>query len=406
MLLPFKMQASLPASTRHNGPLFRRILSYSVPVLACFYFFHPAALAASPVSPLPLTDVFANVTDGYPFFRIPAIIKTHKGTLLAFAEARAKKADGSENKIVLKRSLDSGTTWEKLQLVWDDGANSLNNPTVVLDNNAGRILLMFQRYPKGAYEYQVIPGLDGDLICRSFITRSDDDGLTWAKPVDITASVKRPQVVTSIASGPGIGIQLARGPHAGRLLIPFNQGPIATGKVYAVYSDDRGETWKYGEVAPGESEGSANEVQMVELNNGSVMLNARNQHGPHMRKTALSHDGGETWTTLKDDPQLIEPTCQASLIRFPGTGSPANDVLLFSNPASTTARTNGTIRLSHDQGKTWPISRVIYPEKFGYSCLVPLEDKTIGCLFERGNKISFCRFSLERLMEKEETGSK
>jgi sialidase-1 len=295
---------------------------------------------------------------------------------------------------------------------------------------------MFQRYPKGVYEYQVIPGIDGDPICRSFVTDSDDDGATWAKPVDITASVKRPTVVTSIASGPGIGIQLARGQHAGRILIPFNQGPIATGKVYAVFSDNRGEAWKYGETAPrsvsrlqaAPSDGSANEVQMVELSDGSVLLNARNQHGPKMRKTAISRDGGETWSPLEDNPQLIEPTCQASIIRLDrsplhksgdydhrirrfqerGTGSPSpggegrgeggltsdSSVILFSNPASTAARTNGTIRLSRDDGKTWPISRAICPGKFGYSCLVSLDDKTIGCLFEHGNKISFCRIDL------------
>lgn len=178
------------------------------------------------------------------------------------------------------------------------------------------------------------------------------------------------------------------------------------GKVYAVYSDNRGETWKYGEVAPGESKGAANEVQMVELSDGSVLLNARNQGGSRMRKTAVSHDGGETWSVLEDNQRLIEPTCQASLIHHSGTGNPAGDVLIFSNPASVSARTNGTVRLSYDEGKTWPVSRVVYPASFGYSCLVSLDDKNIGCLFERGKRISFCRFSMEWLTAKEGTASK
>lgn len=376
----------------------RPIAFIAILLFCAFTILNSSALAAD--SPLPLTDVFVNGTDGFPVFRIPAVIQTQKGTLLAFAEARAAKGDGSQNKIVLKRSHDAGATWEKLQLVWDDGANSLNNPTVVVETNSGRIILMFQHYPAGLYEYQVVPGIDGERICRSFVTHSDDDGATWAKPVDITASVKRPTMVTSIASGPGIGIQLTRGQHVGRILIPFNQGPIADGKVYAVFSDDRGETWRYGEVASGNLPGSANEVQMVELADGSIMLNARNQHGPKMRKTAISRDGGETWSQLHDDEQLIEPTCQASIIRH-GMGNPVEGNLLFSYPASTTARTNGTVRLSRDDGKTWPISRVICPGKFGYSCLVSLDDKTIGCLFEHGNKICFCKFGLDWLVKKE-----
>ncbi len=355
------------------------------------------AIAADIKSALPLTGVFVNVSDGYPVFRIPSVIKTRKGTLLAFAEARAARADGSQNQIVLKRSGDDGATWGKLQLVWRDGENSLNNPTVVEEGQTGRVFLMFQRYPKGFYEKEVVPGITGNPICRSFITHSDDDGSTWAKPTDITASVKRPRVATSIASGPGIGIQLTHGSHAGRMLIPFNQGPIAQGKVYAVYSDDRGETWKYGEVAPGESKGAANEVQMAELNDGSVLLNARNQGGPHIRKTALSHDGGETWSELRDEPLLIEPTCQASLLSHVGPRKSSESVLLFSNPTSVSGRTNGVVRLSQDDGRTWPVARGICPDSFGYSCLVSLDEENFGCLFEHGKRICFCRFSLEWL---------
>src|SRR5581483_10548580 len=128
-------------------------------ILIAFGLLGSGALAADPAIPLPVTDVFVNVVGGYPVFRIPAIIKTRMGTLLAFAEARATRSDGSENKIVLKRSHDDGATWGELQLVWEDGANSLNNPTVVVENNSGVVLLMFQHYPKDFYEHKVIPGL-------------------------------------------------------------------------------------------------------------------------------------------------------------------------------------------------------------------------------------------------------
>jgi sialidase-1 len=133
------------------------------------------------------------------------------------------------------------------------------------------------------------------------------------------------------------------------------------------------------------------------LNDGSVMLNARNQSGDKVRKIAISRDGGETWSETRNDTTLIEPVCQASLLRHPGTGEPAKDVFLFSNPATQTARTNGTIRLSRDEGKTWPKSRVLYPGSFAYSCLASLPDGTVACLFERDGtkKISLARFTLE-----------
>jgi sialidase-1 len=124
------------------------------------------------------------------------------------------------------------------------------------------------------------------------------------------------------------------------------------------------------------------------------MLNARNQGGDKLRKVAISRDGGETWSLTQTDATLIEPVCQAGLLRHPNTGNPTNDVFLFSNPASQTARTNGTVRLSRDEGRTWPISRVLYPGRFGYSCLTSLTNGAIGCLFERDGRISFASFTL------------
>ncbi len=351
-----------------------------------------------------LIDVFTNGQEGYPAYRIPALVTTTRGTLLAFAEGRQTLRDHAENDLVLKRSTDGGKTWNALQVVHEDSTNCLSNPTAVVVRGSGRVLLMYQRYAKGFDEHKAEPGLDGPRICRTLIQHSDDDGVTWSKPVEITAQVKRPTEVTSTATGPGIGIQLARGKHAGRVLMPFNQGPYGKWKVYAAISDDGGKSWRYGETAPEGAAGHANEVQFVELADGSVMLNARNQGGGlKQRKTAISRDGGETWSITQHDATLIEPTCQASILRHPGGGDPAKDVLLFSNPGTQAARTNGVIRLSRDDGKTWPTSRVLHPGGFAYSCLASLPDGAVGCLFERdGYKtIAFARFTVNWVEGKE-----
>lgn len=357
-----------------------------------------SALAAKSEPSAPV-DVFTGGEE-YPAFRIPSLLATAKGTLLAFCEARANLSDHAHNKIVLKRSTDQGRTWGALQLVADDGDNALGNPTAVLVRETGRVLLMYQRYALGFDEHRAEPGLDGPHICRTFLITSDDDGVTWAAPVEITASVKRPTEVTSTAAGPGIGIQLLRGPHAGRILMPFNQGPYGKWKVYAVISDDRGATWHFGATAEETTPGYANEVQFAELADGSVLLNARNQGGARVRKTARSRDGGETWTPLAEDPALPDPACQASLLRISHPTDPARSVLLFSNPASTKARDAGTLRASLDDGATWPHAHGIYPGSFAYSCLAPVSLAEIGCLFERdGNKmISFIRLPLDWLM--------
>ncbi len=342
-------------------------------------------------------DVFAGGKDGFPAYRIPSLIATKGGVLLAFAEARASVRDHAENDIVLKRSTDGGNTWGALQVVAADGTNALGNPTAVVVRETGRMLLMYQRYAQGFDEHKAAPGLDGPRVCRTFVQHSDDEGATWSRRREVTASVKRPTEVTSTATGPGIGIQLARGKHAGRILMPFNQGPYGKWKVYAAFSDDGGTTWRYGETAPEPGKGFANEVQFVEFHDGSVMLNARNQGGAKLRKVSLSRDGGETWSPLRDDPALIESECQASILRHPGTGDLARDVFLFSNPATQIGRSNGVIRLSRDEGQTWPVSRVLYPGGFAYSCLASLPDGSVACLFERdGYKtISFARFTLD-----------
>ena len=355
-----------------------------------------SARAAEPV----ISDVFVGKQEGYAVYRIPALLATTRGALLAFAEGRKNMGDQAQNQIVLKRSTDSGASWLPVQVVAADGASSLNNPQAVVVGKTGRVLLMYQRYPAGRREGNVAPGLTGTNICTSWLTHSDDDGATWSVPRDLTAQIKR-ATATSLASGPGMGIELRRGPHAGRLVMPFNEGPAGKWRVFAAFSDDGGASWKSGEPAPNSGKGYGNEVQMAELNDGSVLLNARNQGGAKMRNIATSGDGGATWSPLKDDAQLPEPVCQASLLRHPNTGAPGKDVLLFSNPASQSKRANGTVRMSRDEGQTWPVSRVIYPGSFAYSSMASLPDGSVALIFERDgcSRIAFCRFTLDWVLE-------
>jgi len=341
-----------------------------------------------------MTDVFVSGEEGYDTYRIPALITTQNGFLLAFCEGRSSRSDHAKNDLVLKRSFDKGKTWSELKVIAEDGDNSLNNPQAVVVSETGRIILMYQHYPQGFGEKEVLPGVKGNTVCKTFMIYSDDDGSTWSEPEDITKDVKRPKEVTSIASGPGRGIELTQGKKKGRLIMPFNQGPYGEWKVYAVYSDNQGKSWKYGDIAPAGTAGMANEVQMVELRDGTLMLNARSMEGNNHRLIAYSKDDGETWSALVEDTTLIEPQCQASIYRF----NPY--YTLFSNPASQTERKNGTIRLSVDNGKTWQYSKTLYKGSFAYSCLTGINDLYAGVLFERDDysKITFSRFPIKWLL--------
>jgi len=346
-------------------------------------------------------NVFVEKTENYDTFRIPSIITTKKGSILAFCEGRSNKSDHAQNDIVLKRSRNNGKTWGKIQVVAQDGENSLSNPMVVEVEETGRIILMFQRYPDGYHEREVVPGLEGSTICRSFISYSDNDGLFWSDPKEITSSVKRPTWVTSIAGGPGIGIQLKHGKYKGRLIMPFNQGPYGKWKVYSVISDDLGDSWFYGEIAFEEDPGMGNEVQMVELSDGSVMLNSRSANAIKQRKTAISHDGGENWTGLVDDANLVEPMCMGSIIRysFPENGDKSR--IIFSIPSTKSGRMFGCLKVSFDEGKSWDTEKFIYNGSYAYSCLTKMKNGNIGVLFERDNysAISFMPVKLDWLTD-------
>jgi len=356
------------------------------------------ALAVEPV----FHPVFVPASDGFKSIRIPSVVITPKGTLLAFAEGRLNaNSDQAENKIIAKRSTDSGATWSPLALLADDGENSLNNPTAVVDQKTGRVFLMYQRIPAHSKETSksIATGLEGPTIYRNFIVTTDDDGLHWSTPLDVTRTTKHPTVATTIASGPGIGIQLTRGQYKGRLIIPFNEGPFYKWNNFAVYSDDDGTTWAVGQNAPGNMAGQrskVNEVQMVELEDGSVMLNSRQYAGAKCRKIAISHDGAVTWSPITDAPALRDPSCMGSILRYTFAEGNQPGTLLYSGPDAG-KRINGTVYLSHDDGQTWPIKKTLEPGSFSYSVLVKLPDATIGCLFETNDQIHFGRFPLDWL---------
>jgi sialidase-1 len=345
------------------------------------------------------TAVFVPKNDGFASIRIPSVVVTKKGTVLAFAEGRAANSDQAKNKIIFKRSADAGRTFTRVQTLADDGDNSLNNPCAVQEQQSGRVFLMYQRIPAHLKERSkaIATGFDGDDIYRNFLICSDDDGVSWSKPLDVTRTTKHATGATTIASGPGIGIQLTRGPHAGRIIFPFNEGPYGVWNIYAVYSDDRGKTWAAGENAPGAMIGKrsqVNEVQMVELSDGLVMLNSRQFAGEKLRKTAISNDGGVTWSKIADVPELADPSCMASILRYSFAGEGSQSIILYSDPDST-KRNNGTIHISYDDGRTWPVKRVLRPGSFAYSVLTRFADGTIGCLFEENGQITFAQFTLD-----------
>ncbi|MHC4442186.1 MAG: sialidase family protein [Planctomycetota bacterium] len=350
-------------------------------------------------------DVFVSSRDGYHTYRIPAVIVTNKGTLLIFCEGRkTSRSDTGDIDMLLKRSMDGGKTFSDQQVIWDDGPNTCGNPCPVVDRDTGRIWLLMT-HNLGVDNHGKISTRTGKGTRTVWITHSDDDGKIWAQPVEITKDVKPPEW-TWYATGPGVGIQLKRGPHKGRLIVPcdytgtLNKSFVAGSHI--IYSDDHGTTWKLG----GLVKDNTNECQIIERTDGSLMLNMRwwRKAQTQRRKIATSTDGGITWSKAACDQTLISPCCQASLIRYNPSDTKGRSMVLFSNPAHITKRLKMTVRLSYDEGVTWPASKLLWKGPTAYSCLTVLRDGRIGCLYERGNKhpyekITFAKFDLAWLTQ-------
>lgn len=351
--------------------------------------------------PKPWSTVWEAHRDGYHTYRIPAMALANDGTLLAFAEGRTQgTSDAGDIDLVIKRSSDSGKTWSEQAIVWNQLTNTCGNPCPIVDRETGAIVLVMTWNLGTDKERQIIEGTSQETR-KVFVTRSEDNGVTWSSPLEFTAAVKA-EDWTWYATGPGAGIQIERGPHKGRMIVPCDHIEAKTKRYYShvIYSDDRGQTWNRGGRTPRDN---VNECQVVELADGRLMLNMRNyERAQSRRQVAFSSDGGETWTAQGFDKGLPEPTCQASLRRakWPTNGEPG--LIVFSNPASEKTRANLVVRGSVDEGARWSLAKTLHKGPAAYSDLVVLEDGTIGCLFEAGEKgpyekIVFASFSADEL---------
>lgn len=342
------------------------------------------------------TEIFRAGEGGYHTYRIPALVVSAKGTLLAFCEGRHGSAsDAGDIDVLLRRSFDGGRSWTPVQTVVDMGEDTIGNPAPVVDRRTGTILLLLTSNPGRVTERMIVNG-EYPAGRSVWLTRSADDGATWSAPVDITAQTRRPEW-TWYATGPGNGIQLRNG----RLLVPCDHIRRDNREMHShvIYSDDGGQAWTIGGVA----EAKTNESAAAESRDGSVVLNMRSYHDRNRRAVQRSADGGVTWSPLVLDEALIEPVSQASLVGGARPGRKPDGTMLFANPAST-KRERMTVRLSADDARSWSASRVIHEGPSAYSSLAVLRDGAIGLLYERGERGAYERITFARFDRKWLTG--
>ena len=351
-------------------------------------------------------DVFISGTYGYDTYRIPSLVVTNKNIIIAFCEGRRNsKSDTGDIDVLAKRSTDGGKTWGLQQVIWDDGINTCGNPTAVVDRSNGVIwLLLTHNLGADSEEHlgqRIAKGTRTVWVCSSV-----DDGQHWSKPSEITNSTKKLDWGW-YATGPGIGIQLEKGVHRNRLLIPCNhtiqpdslRPEIFAYRDHIIYSDDHGLNWTLGGIVPWLD---VDEPQAVELSNGDIMINMRSAKKTRKRITAISRDSGESFTDYTINKSLPEPPCQASILRYTQLNKNNISRLLFSNPASAEKRVAMTVKMSYDEGLTWPIARTLHAGPSAYSVLTVLPSSKIACLYERGiihpyERITFAQFSLSWL---------
>lgn len=349
--------------------------------------------------------VFSSGQDGYRIYRIPAILRLPNKHLLAFCEGRVNDGGDFGNiDIVMKRSSDNGVTWSRLHVVVDNDLLQAGNPAPVLDMTdpaypKGRIFLFFNTGNNHEGEVR-----KGEGLREVWYITSSDGGVTWSTPVNITMYVHRPNQPAinssynftedwrSFANTPGHAMQFQHGKYKGRIFIAANhsrgepQQEFMDYEAFGFYTDDHGKSFHIGEAVavPGSNESTA-----AELFDGRLMMNSRNQRGDiKARIVSISSDGGASWDTTYFDRTLVDPVCEGSLLTLDHNKN--HNVLAFCNAADASDRNNLTLRISHDEGKSW--SKTLTVDKnndvksfTAYSDLAVISKTEIGVLYERNN---------------------
>lgn len=352
-----------------------------------------ASACAEPM--LEHTDVFVSGKDGYHTYRIPAIEAAADGSLVAFAEARKNNMGdpGMENNdidLVMKRSTDGGKTWSAMRVIEDPGEKwSAANPATVVDRTNGRLWLLYLRCKPGRSTETARAGTDDiETPART----SDDHGVTWSQPIDLTAVARdmKDSRWRSSVVGPGGPIQTRNG----RLMAAVWK--VDPPGVLAIFSEDHGKSWQRGDVVPG---GRGDENQLVELADGRILMDIRQNSGPH-RFLAESADGGKTWSAPRPGVAVSPVACAIERYTLKSAGDD-RDRILWTGPKGP-GRRNLVVLISCDEGKTFVNERLIWNKEAAYSDLTILKDKTVGVLWERGDQrgyqfITFTRFNREFL---------
>jgi len=336
------------------------------------------------------TYVVFEPDSNYASMRIPALVLTPKGTLLAFCEARIGSAsDWADMHLAMRRSTDGGKTWSAIRIIAKSDPNQpVGNPTPIVSRN-GKVHLLFQRN-----------------YSEAFYTSSDDDGLTWKTPQNITSvfdQFKPEYNWNVVATGPGHGIELQNGrllaaawmARSERITPRRRHAPSC---VATIYSDDGGNTWQRGAIVADSSAAisNPNESMPVQLADGRVMLSIRNTSKVKQRAFSYSNDGSSGWTPVRFEEELFDPTCMASIIALPSEKE--KGAVLFVNPDSRNIekhpRQNLTAKISYDNGHTWPAQLVLNEGPSGYSDLAVAPDGTIYCLYETNTVSKGWNYSL------------
>ncbi|MBB1508725.1 GDSL-type esterase/lipase family protein [Tessaracoccus sp. MC1756] len=324
-------------------------------------------------------------------YRIPGIIQLPNGDILASYDGRPGGGDSpNPNSIVQRRSTDGGKTWGEMTYIARGSHRGTSNqgawrfgysdPSYLYDAETDT-LFNFHVYSKNQGVFgSVVGNNDGDRnVISAAVAVSKDNGHTWVQR-SLTEVVKPANVLGQFATS-GHGIQITRGEYAGRLVQQYaSRNTDLQIYAYSIYSDDNGQTWQRGEMIGV----NMDENKVVELSDGTLMMNSRYNGGANARWVAYSHDGGHTWTERVLDETLLDPRNNASIIRMhpdAEAGSDRAKELLLSN-ARATSRTNGTIWYSYDEGKTWPVAKTFRTDTMMYSDLLALQDGTFGVLFE------------------------